>query len=267
MNKISIIIIMAVLLLPIIGFSCTRVGPPPASHSGPAEDYVGLIDELRANGAKVEPAGDISQPFFSVRGSALSVNGENVQVFEFEDDAAAKTEAETISPDGSSIGTSIVSWVATPHFYQKGRIIVLYVGTIQSVLNALEEILGTQIAGGATVTLPPPVPAPAPTVPSNGTPLAPTTEETLATPLQIEVFIDGLAFNPVVLNIPVGTIVVWYHNDLVTHTVTARDNSFDSGNLSPGDPGETFQYTFEQSGELEYYCRIHPSMVGTIAIE
>jgi len=111
--------------------------------------------------------------------------------------------------------------------------------------------------------------APAPTVPSNGTPLAPTTgePEPPATPLQIEVLIDGLAFNPAVLNIPVGTIVVWYNSGSVTHTVTARDNSFDSGNLSPGDPGDTFQYTFEQSGELEYYCKIHPSMVGTITIE
>ncbi|KPK22349.1 MAG: hypothetical protein AMJ70_06220 [Dehalococcoidia bacterium SG8_51_3] len=65
-------------------------------------------------------------------------------------------------------------------------------------------------------------------------------------------------------NLPVGTIVVWYNNDSVAHTITARDNSFDSGDLSPGD---TFQYTFEQSGTLEYYCRIHPSMVGKIIIE
>jgi putative lipoprotein len=126
--------------------------------------------------------------------------------------------------------------------------------------------------------------APAP-VPSNGTPLAPTTgePEPPATPPQIEVLIDGFAFNPAILppptpsslppnapapapapNLPVGTTVVWYNADSVTHTVTARDNLFDSGNLSPGD---TFQYTFEQSGELEYYCKIHPSMVGKITIE
>ena len=120
-----------------------------------------------------------------------------------------------------------------------------------------------------TVSSPSPLaPTPAPYVPSEGTPLDPATEEEPpATPLQIEVTIDGLAFNPAVLNVPVGTIVVWYNNDSVTHTITARDNSFDSGNLSPGEPGDTFRYTFEQSGTFEYYCKIHPSMVGKIIIE
>ena len=109
-------------------------------------------------------------------------------------------------------------------------------------------------------------PTPAPYVPDEGSPLAPTTgePEPPATPPHIEVFIDGLAFNPAVLNVPAGTIVVWYNNDSVTHTVTARDNLFDSGNLSPGD---TFRYDFDQSGALEYYCRIHPSMVGIITVE
>ncbi|MFC1995360.1 cupredoxin family copper-binding protein [Chloroflexota bacterium] len=109
-------------------------------------------------------------------------------------------------------------------------------------------------------------PAPAPYIPDEGTPLAPTTgePEPPAPPLQIEVLIDESAFIPDTYNIPVGAIVVWYNGDSVTHTVTARDNLFDSGNLSPGD---TFQYTFEQSGALEYYCKIHPSMVGKIIIE
>jgi hypothetical protein len=126
--------------------------------------------------------------------------------------------------------------------------------------------------------------APAPPTTGGGTPLAPGEPEPV-TPLQIEIAIEGSAFNPAILptpppapsslppnapapapaqSLPVGTIVVWYNNDSVTHTVTARDNSFDSGNLSPGD---TYQYTFEQSGELEYYCTIHPSMVGTIITE
>ena len=129
-------------------------------------------------------------------------------------------------------------------------------------------------------------PASAPYVPSNGTPLAPTTgEQEPAMPLQIEVAIEGSGFNPAILptppptpsslppnapapapapNLPVGTTILWYNIDSVDHTVTARDNSFDSGRISPN---ETFEYTFEQSGELEYYCMIHPSMVGKITIE
>ena len=109
-------------------------------------------------------------------------------------------------------------------------------------------------------------PASAPYVPSNGTPFAPTTgePEPPAPPPQIEVLIDGSAFIPATYNIPVRATVVWYNNDSITHTVTACDNLFDSGNMSPGD---TFRYTFEQSGTLEYYCKIHPAMVGKIIIE
>ncbi|MFC1872910.1 hypothetical protein ACFLYV_04270 [Chloroflexota bacterium] len=129
-------------------------------------------------------------------------------------------------------------------------------------------------------------PAPAPYVPDEGTPLAPTTgEPEPATPLQIEVAIEGSAFNPAILppplpapsslppnaptpapapNLPVGVTIVWYNYDSVDHTVTARDDSFDSGRISPN---ETFEHTFIQPGELEYYCKIHPSMVGKIIIE
>jgi len=187
------------------------------------------------------------------------VNSDDVQVFEYRDNATAETDAQLVSPDGSSIGTSMPFWVGPPHFYKVEKLIVLYVGENEDTIGILDSVLGPQFAGRA-----PQESAPAPTVPSNGTPLAPSMEEPPATPPQIEVLIDGFAFNPAIYNIPVGSTVVWYNNDSVTHTATARDNSFDSGNLSPGD---TFQYTFEQSGELEYYCKIHPSMVGTISIE
>jgi len=106
--------------------------------------------------------------------------------------------------------------------------------------------------------------APTPLVPSNGLPREPTPGEPLATPSQIEVAIEGFAFNPDTLNISVGTTVVWYNNDSVDHTITARDNSFYSGRMSPN---ETFEYTFQQSGTLEYYCTIHPSMTGNVNIE
>ncbi len=128
---------------------CAGQQPPPpvVSHGGPVTDYVSLFDNLRAAGATVEPAGDISQPFFSVKGNAITVNGENVQVFEYADAATADTEAALVSPDGSSVGITMVSWVATPHFYKTGRLIVLYVGDDTAVQNVLEAVLGSQFAG------------------------------------------------------------------------------------------------------------------------
>lgn len=40
--------------------------------------------------------------------------------------------------------------------------------------------------------------------------------------------------------------------------------TFNSGPISPG---ETFSYTFEDEGEIEYYCQIHaPDMQGKITV-
>jgi plastocyanin len=52
--------------------------------------------------------------------------------------------------------------------------------------------------------------------------------------------------------------------DSPDHTVTADDDSFDSGTLSNGD---TFEQTFDEAGEFAYHCEIHSSMTGTITVE
>ena len=47
-----------------------------------------------------------------------------------------------------------------------------------------------------------------------------------------------------------GDEVVWYNGDSVSHTVTARDSSFDSGDI---DPYSEWSYTFYSEGTFEYY--------------
>jgi plastocyanin len=77
------------------------------------------------------------------------------------------------------------------------------------------------------------------------------------------VSIAHFSFDPARLNISVGTTVTWTNNDSVTHTVTADQGAFDSGNLSPG---STFSFTFSQAGSYPYHCTPHPSMKGTITV-
>jgi len=123
-------------------------GPPPpiVSHGGEAVDYVSLIDNLRAN-ATVNPEGEIEQPFFSVTGFSIQVNGASVQVFEYNTAEDAEADASLVSPDGSSIGTTMPFWVDDPHFYYKEKIIVLYVGDDPAIEELLESVLGSQFAG------------------------------------------------------------------------------------------------------------------------
>jgi len=124
-------------------------GPPPplVSHGGPAVDYVSLIDNLRAN-AIVNPEGEIEQPFFSVTGFSIQVNGASVQVFEYNSAEDAEADASLVSPNGRSIGTSMPFLGDAPHFYYKEKIIVLYVGDDPAIEELLEFVLGRQFAGG-----------------------------------------------------------------------------------------------------------------------
>jgi hypothetical protein len=110
-------------------------------------DYAGLIKGLRAAGAPVERRGGVDQPFFSVNGKMLEVHGEDVQVFEYSDATAAEAEATLVSSSGSGVGTTKIHWVGPPHFFRKGRLILLYVGDNGKVLRALEAVLGLQFAG------------------------------------------------------------------------------------------------------------------------
>jgi hypothetical protein len=113
----------------------------------PVEDQASLIAALQAAGAIVEVGGSISQPFFSPEGNIIKVNGAEVQVFEYESAEAMENEASQVASDGGSIGTSMVSWMDAPHFYKIGRIIALYVGSDQTILDLLEMVMGPQFAG------------------------------------------------------------------------------------------------------------------------
>ena len=124
----------------------TEVGPT-TSHGGPVEDYVSLVDALRAAGANVEPGDSVEQAFFTVKGQIIKVNGSDVQVFEYESVEALEAEASQVSPDGGSTGTTMITWMATPHFFKSGRVLVLYVGDDAAVFDLLKGALGEQFAG------------------------------------------------------------------------------------------------------------------------
>lgn len=110
-------------------------------------DLPGLIDALRASGATVEGGEAVEQPFFTVPGRFIRVNGQDVQVFQYPDEAGARREAGLVSPDGGTIGGTAIMWAAPPHFHRKGRVIVLYVGDDSAVRSVLQSVLGLQFAG------------------------------------------------------------------------------------------------------------------------
>ena len=113
-----------------------------------SRDLVRLTQKLRRQGASVVLTKEkVSQPFFSVSGRIVKINGEGVQVFEYPGPSAVDADAKQVGADGTTIGTSKPSWMAPPHFFKSGRFLVLYVGGNQTVLNVLRGALGGQFAG------------------------------------------------------------------------------------------------------------------------
>ncbi|MCH7611608.1 MAG: hypothetical protein IIB10_13100 [Chloroflexi bacterium] len=147
MQKQRLMVRTALVTMAFFATSCAVDQSVDGTVGEPIESYDGLLDALRENGSTVESVGPISQPFFVPEGQLISVDGNEIQVFEFSTPQDAQSSAESISPDGSSVGTSMIMWVEAPHFYRSGKLIVLYVGEETTVVDALEVVLGAQIAG------------------------------------------------------------------------------------------------------------------------
>ncbi|MHC4310562.1 MAG: hypothetical protein ACYSSN_11505 [Planctomycetota bacterium] len=120
---------------------------PSISYKSMVGNYETLVSKLSAEGAVVEQGDEISQPFFSVPGKTATINGDDLQVYEYLSEKTVEEESATVSSTGSSIGPNMVSWIKPPHFFRSGKIIVIYLGTNADTINLLEEILGEQFAG------------------------------------------------------------------------------------------------------------------------
>jgi len=73
----------------------------------------------------------------------------------------------------------------------------------------------------------------------------------------------GMVFSNTNLQIKTGTTVMWMNDDNTTHTVTANDGSFDSGNIAAGG---SFSHTFTAVGTVAYHCKIHSNMTGVVVV-
>jgi plastocyanin len=72
-----------------------------------------------------------------------------------------------------------------------------------------------------------------------------------------------LAYTPAQITITAGTTVVWRNDDVVEHSVTAVDGSWDSGVIMPG---AAWQRAFPDAGTFEFFCTPHPFMRGTVVV-
>jgi plastocyanin len=75
--------------------------------------------------------------------------------------------------------------------------------------------------------------------------------------------IKGLAFTTAEVHVGVGGTVVFDNQDTTTHTATADDGSFDTGNIAAGSQK---MVTFARAGTFAFHCSIHPFMKATVVV-
>jgi plastocyanin len=94
----------------------------------------------------------------------------------------------------------------------------------------------------------------------------PPTPERAAAPKQktATVKIDQFAFEPATLTVTPGTTVEWTNRDDVPHTVVDKKVRFKSQAL---DTDDVYRYTFSDPGNYQYFCSLHPHMVGEILVK
>lgn len=77
----------------------------------------------------------------------------------------------------------------------------------------------------------------------------------------IHVSIEKLAFVPVNVEAAVGERIEWTNHDPFDHTATVRE-----GWEIVIPAGQVASRTVEAGDTVEYYCRFHPNMKGTIKV-
>lgn len=104
------------------------------------------------------------------------------------------------------------------------------------------------------------------TIPSTSVPSAtqstiPSTNNKQVTGAQ-SISIKGFAFSPAKLTINKGDTITWTNEDTAVHNVVG-------GILRSTDlaKGQSFSYTFTETGTYDYICTYHPSMKGNIIVK
>ena len=82
-------------------------------------------------------------------------------------------------------------------------------------------------------------------------------------PAKHTVTIEAVQFQPTVVQARRGDSIVWINKDPFPHTVTST-GKFDSKEIQPG---ETWTYKVQQSGDLPYICTLHPTMKAALRVK
>jgi plastocyanin len=84
-------------------------------------------------------------------------------------------------------------------------------------------------------------------------------------PAEVNVNIVDFAFDPSTITVAVGTKVTWTQTADTIHDTTSKTNVWSSPILEK--KGDKYSYTFTKAGTYDYWCSIHPEMLGKVIVK
>jgi hypothetical protein len=150
-----------------------------------SESVADLMATLEEAGASVQWAGTVNQTFFAVPGWLIRVNGQEVEVYEYLDEATRLSDAVRIAADGSRVADTAVEGTGQPTFWTEGKLIVLFLGDTSEVPDLLTAALGDPLTRPGAGTGPAIVLAPTETPISEAAPTETPTLEVAPTEMPV----------------------------------------------------------------------------------
>jgi plastocyanin len=77
--------------------------------------------------------------------------------------------------------------------------------------------------------------------------------------------IDNFTFRPQALTVKAGTTVTWTNKNDIPHGIASANNAFKRSQAL--DTDDSYSFTFTTPGTYQYFCYLHPHMVGSIVVE
>lgn len=77
------------------------------------------------------------------------------------------------------------------------------------------------------------------------------------------VTLHAVQFDPPSLTVAIGDTVEWDNHDLVPHTSTATDRTWNSGSIAPD---SSWSVVIARAGVFPYGCSFHPAMKAQIVV-
>jgi plastocyanin len=80
------------------------------------------------------------------------------------------------------------------------------------------------------------------------------------------------AYAPNPVKVQPGTKVTWTNVDGAIHTITSGKDAKDANSGKVFDsktiaPKKSFSFKFDKAGTYDYYCALHPAMVGKVTVK